>query len=309
MYTIFQVPKEETVPVKILKAKKKLLTGLSELHRANAHQLMRYCRYKEFRNVQRHLLELEEERFVVAVNREYRTINYPLVYTLGDRGYSHLRISGRFRRERAQDEDYLNHTLGVNEILISASKVGGWIELDDHVHEIEFNRKPMPVAIPERKASYRLMPDLYLSFRETTGHQQRFFVELQLSKLDELRWREKVRAYLHCMEAYHRRFDTAILTGVVVIVSSKHDLPRGLSPRLSIEQMQREQETLMRWQKKFMRWTERELIAQNKQDEADLFLFTTAILSRLTPESFEKPYFVTLARSIPQPLLHREEGL
>jgi len=252
-----------------------------------------------------------------VTSRKYqRRGSVPPVYTLNARGREYMRLQGLSvpRRFKASERVCKPHTLAVNQVLTLArvlERQNPWVKLAAFRHEQYLIERPMWIPLTKTQ-TVGLSPDLWLDFRGTTSGRFTFCVEVNLTEVTEKVWRNKIRAYLHCLPVYKRMFGTAVLQ-VVVICATRENFPKRETPfETRSEALQiRGPQAKERWQRvqNLKAWTEKELTHQNATEDADMFLFTDFALDRATAKQlFVNQNFLRPNSTYSYPLLKRKGG-
>jgi hypothetical protein len=291
----------------------RILEALSLFDQLTAEQLSRLLDYS-FRYTQDRCKALYDRKYLQRLTLPKRTPGggVPYVYTLGRKGRNYLKeldeeAAERLKsRYRPSDETARLHTLATNEVLLQVRKITKTdpsLSLVRTITEREFQNEPIKVTLPDSSGpqTVSLIPDLWLHLRhrvETKTYTHCFCIEVNLTSVEQRRWRRKVAMYLNCAEGYKKRVGSSVLQVVTIINGPATVLRRGAGSYSEQEQKARMAD--MRASEKtkadYITWTEKELTLQNKQDEADLFLFTSAPLDTFTPqdllfsEQFVQPF-------------------
>jgi hypothetical protein len=152
----------------------------------------------------------------------------PLVYGLSKRSKEYLEYQELpfWTRHALTDRVARPHILAVNDGFISAKKLVreiAWLGYLDYRTEAQLFSDPMDVLVPQG-VTYKLSPDLWLDFQGKPFGRYTFFVEVNLTKVTEKRWRQKVEAHLNCIRSYECKFGTDIIQ-VLVIVATRDNFP------------------------------------------------------------------------------------
>jgi len=139
-----------------------------------------------------------------------------------------------------------------------------------------------------------------------------FCIEVNLTPIEQKRWRRKVSMYLNCQEGYIERLGVDILQVVVLCATPETVLRKGTGELSDTERQERTRALRAADKTKadYLFWTEKELAQQNKrQEEADLFLFTSAPLDKASPMEllFSSLFSMPNSKEI-VPLTPQEEG-
>lgn len=183
--------------------------GLYQLQLLTAEQLTRlHYRPKTITTVKTRLKALTDHEYVQAdaMPTRYETKRGPLYgspyyYTLGPKGIRYLKDAGydiaatwRPSKETEKSLLFLQHTLEINDILISAARVHTHApyRLERLTHERTLKRKPF--TFKHEGTTYGLVPDGFLRFK-TPGQPRRYLLEHDRGTEQNTEFRRKVRAY------------------------------------------------------------------------------------------------------------------
>jgi hypothetical protein len=317
---------KKTVPTFDLgKPKRVILEALSVFHCLTAEQLTRYLyRSSSHAYVQRHLRELVKANHLQTIvpPKQIRYGTVPFVYALTTRARNYLIGSGIPVKARFWPSDDVRrrggpllHTLAVNEVLLKAKLLqedAPGLALEGFVHERDFARNPLKVEMSEdgQEKTVSLSPDLWLAIK-AGNYEFSFCVEVNLTPVEQKRWRRRVRAYLHCLPSYKKRFGTEVITVPTVIESSVNFPKTQRNVQTPEEIHMRDTEALLREKRltDLVRWTEAELEALNATHAADMFPFSSVSLLDMSPREFftSSHWIIPFDRS-PRALLFTGEG-
>src|SRR5215208_3807318 len=246
---------------------------------------------------QRHLRSLVKKGYLEQIlpPKQTRFGSTPYVYIMTARSRNYLASIGeaippRFRpsEERKRRGGPLLHSLAVNEVLLNAhllTKTYRDIEFLEFVTERDFTRDPLRVEIPKEDRTVSLSPDLWLHFRQKKVHDC-ICVEVNLTPVEQKRWRQKVKSYYYALPSYRARFGMDAIV-VAVMVASSLDFPlKRAGATQSLDDMRLMQVEERRRDKRLrdlLRWTEMELTALNALEETDLFRMRSINAETLTP--------------------------
>src|SRR5215208_4712294 len=246
--------RQELVTPELSKPQRAILESLGVFQFLTAEQLTRYLYSPASRTyVQKHLLELTKNRYLTTLTppKQTRFGSAPFVYTLARRGRSFLQSEGqvldaRFRPSevKARRGGPLQHTLAVNEVLLQAfllERETEGLSVQDFVTAREWNRQPLRVEVPTGTGGngdkvVSLSPDLWLNI-SMGGFEYRLCIDVNLTPVEQKRWRRKVASYLHCLPSYKARFGSEGIT-VVVIVATASDFPKSRRAATSLPELQ-----------------------------------------------------------------------
>jgi hypothetical protein len=278
----------------------RILMAINLFDQLTAEQLSRHLSYS-FRYTQHICKTLTEKKYLQRLTLPKITQGggVPYVYTLARKGRQYLtsqdadlgaKIKSRYRPSEVRAR---LHTLATNEVLLQvmqATELDPNLSLERFIPEIEFLNTPIKVTIPERSDSdtVSLIPDLWIQLRQTVGNKAYtycFCIEVNLTPLEQKRWRRKVSMYLNCTEGYKKRVGKDVLQVLTIINSQTTVLRRGAGTYKDRELQERKRgvQAAEKTLQDYITWTEKELGEQQKREEADLFLFTSAPLDLLTP--------------------------
>jgi hypothetical protein len=262
---------EQSPPKPLSPARETILRDLSRYHYLTAQQVQRlHYASGSITYVQSMLKRLAEEEYCqrVWLPRASQFGSAPSVYRLARKGLNLLREQGLEveRRHRPSEHVahsylFLNHTLAVNDFLISAELVVGNLPgygIARVVHEQELKRRPFYVELDGGRQA--VIPDAWLDFRVRGTYQACLALELDMGTESQKRWRRKVRALLAFANGpYQEAFATRSLTVAVVATSGERRLADLLG------------------------WTEEELRAAGEEQNASLFLFVACSPADVLP--------------------------
>jgi hypothetical protein len=305
----------------------RVLEELTVFHHATADLLLRKLRLSpnSLRYLQKQIYAMRpakpEDRYVEFLippkPRESRFGSAPYVITLGRRGYKYLRQQGfaigRYRSSDAwvHKEIPMRHRLAVNEFLLKAQLLEDTqpnVHLFEYRHEKYWNANPLRVSVPGREKPVGLSPDLLVAFETHDPFDQYWFLpEINLTEMWRKDWEEKVRAYCYCLPAYEKRLGTKILTTIPVMVASSSAFPRQVYTKLALDEIKEQQLEARRREKRLqnlLHWTEHVLEELNLRHEADLFSFSAAPLTEISPtDLFYSPHWMIPFSDTPRSLL------
>jgi hypothetical protein len=278
------------------KGAEKILIALAEFDYLTAEQLTRLL-YSEnsISFVRKKLKALVAAGFVLALPR--RSVTLPRVYTLTSTGSAYTAALGiqdarRVRpvdeRDKARNLLFLEHSLAVSDVLISArllSQTHPGIALTRMYTERQLKRK-IYVAIPEKIC---IEPDTSCEFRITeTWHQEPqtwedfFYLEVYRN-LPPVDWRfkQKIKGYVaYAATGQHEALFATPAIGIAVI-AQKDDVTATLK-----------------------RWTEDVLRKAAQPEQAGLFFFCNLDPATASPEEmFLSPFWEQPLSSAKTPLL------
>jgi len=291
----------------------RILKAVSLFDQLTAEQLARHLDYS-FRYTQNKCKNLYDKKHLLRLTLPKLTQGggVPYVYTLARKGRKYLsshdvgyiaRVKSRYRPSEAQAR---LHTLATNEVLLQFMKIietDSNLSLVDYISDREFKNAPIKVSVPatSRAENVSLVPDLWIHLRQTAGgkaYSYCFCIEVNLTPLEQKRWRRKVSMYLNCDDEYTKRVGMDVLQVVTIINSPSTVLRKGAGSYLEQEQSIRQRgiKSAEKIRADYLSWTKKELISQNKQGDGDLFLMSCAPLDSLSPrdllysEHFTSPF-------------------
>lgn len=234
----------------------------------------------------------------------------PYVYTLARKGRKYLqdREEGQVtvkERYRPSEQQARIHTLATNEVLLQvmqATKMDPSLSLVRFIQDRDFQNEPIQVPNPDKSRSetVSLIPDLWLHVRQRgeKTYSYYFCIEVNLTPVEQKRWRRKVALYLHCAKGIKKRVGVDMFQ-VVTFLASPFTVLRRATGSYSQEELEEREKALKEAEKRksdYLLWTERELAAQNREGDSDWFFFSSLPLDSLTPsdllfsEHFSTPF-------------------
>src|SRR5260370_14430518 len=211
-----------------------LIAAIYRYQLVTCEQVRLACGYSKnsLRLVQKLLQALTVHEYVLTLSRPTLKGKAPFVYTLARKGLQYLKAAGydvrdsfRPSQERALENNYLflTHTLALNDVLISASRLVQFApnhSLFAFTHERVLKRTPYKVEVSrnDKTETITLIPDAFLEFRHTkaNGREKRIPVLLELDRgtTEQQRFRKKIRAYIFLMRsgAYKEMFAAKTIT-------------------------------------------------------------------------------------------------
>jgi hypothetical protein len=223
----------------------------------------------------------------------------PLVYGLSKRSRDYLADQEIFVFVRHNDASRVAkpHVIATAEVLVLAKRFEReteWLRYLRYQTEAQLFAEPLEVLVPPG-VTYKLAPDLWLSFEGYPFGEYVFCVEVNLTKVTDAKWRRKIEAYLNCMKAYKSKFGTEMIK-VLIIVATRENFPQSVGARKPEEKGERALQAKERAKRmrKLIRATEKELEANHDEQKAAMFLFTDTPLDEVTPqELFLSPIWHT----------------
>jgi hypothetical protein len=279
----------------------RILEAVNLFEQLTAEQLSRHLGYS-FRYTQARCKDLADKKYLQRLTLPKRTPGggVPYVYTLGRRGRDYLSSLDEDsslpvkKRYRPSEERAQLHTLATNEVLLQVMKITETdpaLTLRRFIPEREFQQEPVTVTLPEKDGgqTVSLIPDLWLHVRQRVGDKAYsigFCIEVNLTPIEQRRWRRKVSMYLNCEDGYTKRVGTKAFRVVTFIASPATVLRRGTGAfsKQGLQERERELAATEKRKKDFLLWTQRELAAQNREKDADLFLFSSYPIDSLRPK-------------------------
>jgi hypothetical protein len=275
----------------------RILEAVNLFGQLTAEQLSRHLDYS-FRYTQDKCKGLADGKYLqrLTLPKRTQTGSVPYVYTVARKGRRHLTDEGIAvkMRYRPSEQQARLHTLAANEVLLQVMKLTNEnpsLSLVRYITDREFHHEPIKVSLPGRYGpeTVSLIPDLWLHLRHRSldnTYSYFFCIEVNLTPVEQKRWRRKVSMYLNCKKGYTQRVGVDLFHAVTFILSPEFVLRRG-DGRYSGEEEDRRKKALRQAEKRksdFLLWTQKELEAQKKQDEADLFFFSAQPLDSITPQ-------------------------
>jgi hypothetical protein len=295
----------------------RILEAVNLFGQLTAEQLSRHLAYS-FRYTQDKCKDLAAGKYLQRLTLPKRTQagSVPYVYTLARKGRRHLTDEGISvqTRYRPSEQQAQLHTLATNEVLlqvIQATEKDPSLTLVRFIQDREFQNEPIQVLIPDksRSGTASLIPDLWLHIRQRgeKTYSYYFCIEVNLTPVEQKRWRRKVAMYLYCAKGIKERVGVDVFQVVTFLASPVTVLRRGTGSYSAQEQEDRAKAMAEAEKRKndYREWTERELAAQERVDDADWFLFSSLPFDSLTPselvfsEHFSQPYGTETISLIP----------
>jgi hypothetical protein len=267
-----------------------LLVEIYKYQLLTTEQLLVACNYsvKSLARVQRLMKQLVDQEYVLAFPRPVIKGKAPLVYSLAIKARNYLERAGYdindyFRPSSEQEKGYLflEHTLALNTVLISASRLSlshPEYYLYIFQHERILKKTPYKATVEGMKngtytkETITLIPDAFLDFRhkKPSGKEERIPVlfELDRGTTEQKNFRRKIRAYITFLKsgAYKDMFGVNTIT-----------IAYGVS-----------QDTQEKAQKRLVTlrdWTRKELAATSEPKWIAELFFLTALPQRVQPET------------------------
>jgi hypothetical protein len=249
-----------------------VLRVLSRYHYLTAQQVLR-LRYSggSLTYVQTLLKHMVEEGYCqrIWLPRACQFGSAPSVYRLASKGIRYLQANGLELNLRYRPSDhsahsylFLNHTLALNDFLISAELLSRQLNnfaIAGMLYEQDLKHRPVRVEVDGQHQA--VVPDAWLDFRVGGPYQVCLAVELDMGTEEQKKWRRKVRALLAFANGpYQEAFGTTSLTVSVVVTAGERRLGELLG------------------------WTEAELQAAGEQQNASLFLFVACSPADVAPD-------------------------
>jgi hypothetical protein len=287
----------------ILKGAEKILIALAVFGYLTARQITKLLyALSSLAYVQKELKDLVDSGFALALPRRF--VNMPAVYTLTGKGHTYTtalgmpqrkRVRPTEEREKARNVFFIQHTMAVTDVLISArllSQTHPGIMLTRMYTEQELKRK-IYVALPVRTegglTQYRTIciePDATCEFTIQGTVQDFFHIEVYRNLPPaEWRFKQKIAGYVASLDSgqHEALFHTPALSIAVFAAS---------------EQMA---ETLKCW-------TEEALQEIERPEEGEIFFFGSVNPATASPEEmFLAPSWEQAFGTTKTPLLMLEE--
>lgn len=213
----------------ILRGSEAVPFGLYHLHLLTAEQVTRlYYSPNSLKQVQKRLKTLADHGYVqvdatpVKHHGQHGIFFSPrYYYALGNEGMRYLRRAGldvhdtwRASKEVDKHALFLEHTLELNDVLISAAKLRqaeARYHLETLVHDRLLKRSPFEVKIGNRRV--RLIPDAFLDFR-FADKRLPLYLEHDRNSEQEEHFRRRIRVYIEWVKSgvYRERFGASVVT-------------------------------------------------------------------------------------------------
>lgn len=211
----------------LLRGSEQMPFGLYHLHLVRMEQLCRlhYSR-GSLKAVGKKLRALADHNYVqidTIPTKLMRSYNH---YLMGKKAWDHLKNLGldlnksfRASKEIPIDAKFIEHTIEINDVLISAALLQKTVP-DYYLHDFTHERllKQYPCSFTWQGKRYSVIPDGFLDFRKVLpeGGQIRMPVLLEHDMGTEYRlaFRERIRSYIGLLktEAYKERLEVDTIT-------------------------------------------------------------------------------------------------
>jgi DNA-binding MarR family transcriptional regulator len=282
----------------------RLLRAVGRYHFLTVYQLLRLLGYKQGtkRTVEKRLAALEASGHLIR-KRGYTQGpgQAPAIFVLGPEGRDYLKKSlplrRRFRPSDTWRRDFLEHVLGLNDVLIAAERLAedanGLIWLAEMQHDQILQETPFVVSMPNGQTA-SLVPDAWLDFRFPRAGQRPlrecYWVEFDRGTERQDAFRDKIRKIIALSinpASYEERFATNNLT-VAFVTWPEHQ------PELR-------RDMLLSWIRDEQR--------RSGELRPDLFFVTALDAAVLSPqEVYCAPVWMTPFAEEPMPLIEPPEG-
>lgn len=213
----------------LLRGSEKMPVGICQLQLTTAEQLCRlHYSPGSIKAVKARLKTLVDHGYAQADSIPTKRFRSPYYYTMGPLGMRYLEGLGldlqpswRASKETWKHALFLEHTLELNDVLISASFLQRpACSLEYFVHERTLKRTPYRAewVVDGRKLTFRVIPDAVLSFRveRPDGSKRRIPLLLEHDRgTEEQRYfRRRIRAYIMLLRtrAYEQSFGIRAVT-------------------------------------------------------------------------------------------------
>ena len=275
-----------------LKGADKILIALAEFQYLTARQLTKLLyALSSLVYVQKQLKSLSDEGLIVALPGRF--VSMPYVYTLTGKGYAYTaglgmppakRVRSSEEREKARNVFFIQHTLAVSDVLISArllSQTHPDIVLTRMYTERELKRK-IYVETPSKVC---IEPDASCEFTIQETVQDFLHIEVYRNLPPaEWRFKQKIRGYVTMLDTgvHEALFHTPALS-IAVFAQSK------------------EMAQILK------QWTEEALQEMNRPEEGEMFFFSSVNPATASPEElFLSPVWQQAFGDTKTPLLMLE---
>lgn len=282
----------------------RIVSAVGQFHFLTITQIMRFLGYSRGtkRTIEKRLSWLTANDYLIGKPGFSQGAGLPpTIYRLGTEGRTYLTgqlpLRRRFRPSDIWKREYLEHVLGLNDVLIAAERLAEessqTIWLAEIQHDQLLQETPFTISRPDgRRAS--LVPDAWLDFRfPRVGKrplQECYWLEYDRGTERQDAFREKIRRIIALSlapDAYEERFGTNNLTVAIVTLPEHH-------PELR-------RDMLLAW----IRDESRRVGGVRE----DLFFVTTLDASRLSPaEVFCAPVWITPFSGALLPLIELPVG-
>lgn len=202
--------------------------GLHHLHMTTATQLCRlHYSLGSLNMVKARLKVLVDNGYAQADGIPTKLFRSPYYYCLSQKGAKYLEDIGvtqdtsyRAGREVNKHALFIEHTLELNDVVISALLLNPPYRLDNFMHERDMKRRPCKLRWNGKESTqvFTLIPDAFLDFRLAlpNGKERRMPVLLEHDRGTEGRdhFKRRIRAYIVLLktEAYKEVFGVKAVT-------------------------------------------------------------------------------------------------
>lgn len=273
---------------RLLRGSRTTPVGLYQLQLATAGQLCRlHYSPKSVNWVKAQLKVLTDQGYVQAAKKPVIDGHSPYYYTLGTAGMRYLdslgvdtRASWRAAKEINKGWFFLDHTLELNDVIISAALID---RADTHYRLESFRHERMLKRSPVRLSNHTLIPDAFLDFRMMVAERERrlpVLIEHDRGTEQQEHFRRRIRAYVDLLkgETYRTAFGVRAVT---IAFTTFQGLPR-------LTQMRE--------------WTRAELGAAGETGLSNAFWFARLPVPP-EPALWLHHVWLTSSDMLPQPLL------
>jgi protein involved in plasmid replication-relaxation len=281
------------LPLHPLNGVEKMLCALATFDYLTANQITRLLYApSSHAYVRKQLHRLVSAGFVLPLVG--RLVTTPRVYTLTETGYSYMaalgmpnskRVKPTEEQEKAHNLYFLQHTIAVTDVLISAhllSQTVPGIRLTRLLTERELKRT-IYVPLPDRtgEGSICLEPDASVQFTIHETWEDFFHIEVYRTHLREARFKRKIAGYVaYAVSPLHQQFFATSALAIAIFAAT---------------------ETLAGT---FKRWTEEALQEVQQPELGERFFFCSLDTATASPEElFLSPVWEQALSTTKTPLL------
>jgi Replication-relaxation len=261
-------------------AELEVLVALKDHHYLTVEQVMLLTGRTSLRSSQHRLKELAEAGFVLKHDRRSSNVLRPLraAWSLTNKSKTYLEGADMIVPPPRPPRPYLlDHTLGINEVLIRART------LEQTAENVELLEWHHDRELRTWRPTLSVIPDGFMHFAVTTAEGRHSFpilLELDMGTMDRRRWQEKVRRYL---QFFTGKFQTVFHTDAATVAIVVSDTQKRVSD--------------------IKRWIEWELKKLNAQASGEVF-YVTQLTDNLSAEDlFLSPRFQIVFGKDPDALL------
>jgi hypothetical protein len=249
-------------------AELEVLVALKDYHYLTVEQVMLLTGRSSLRSSQHRLRELADAGFVLKHDRRSSNVLRPLraAWSLTTKSKTYLEGADMIVLPPRLPRPYiLDHTLGINEVLIRARTLE---QTTENVELLEWHHDR---ELRTWRPTLSVIPDGFMHFAVTTAEGRDSFpilLEMDMGTMDRRRWQEKVKRYL---QFFAGEFQTIFHTDAATVAVVVGDTDKRVTD--------------------LRRWTEWELGRLQAKASGEVFYFTQLTDHLSAEELFLSPRF------------------